>query len=219
MCQPYFTYLESSARSIVPPLPAFIRSTLLHYSQQLCDRLEQLVLICASYNFLCLDETEPDSVSPFCIGQCQLGRVSLTTFRYCKPAPYATRAVTGLYKRIRWNVERPRDNRQQQTDKEQDGETDTEYYFLCYEEVPEVQTEPGWEGQGAASSNVMKMWSIGQWIQVNPDPVTEDIYDWILCDVPQADYLKLLCLGSEEPLTCTATDYLVGLLLSQQPAE
>lgn len=22
------------------------------------------------------------------------------------------------------------------------------------------------------------MWSIGQWVQVNPDPDTEDIYDW-----------------------------------------
>lgn len=27
-------------------------------------------------------------------------------------------------------------------------------------------------------SNVVRMWSIGQWVQVNPDPDREDIYDW-----------------------------------------
>lgn len=25
---------------------------------------------------------------------------------------------------------------------------------------------------------MVRMWSIGQWLQVTPDPVTEDIYDW-----------------------------------------
>ncbi|XP_045075469.1 UPF0575 protein C19orf67 homolog [Coregonus clupeaformis] len=46
-CQPYFTYLESTARSSLPqrtPLPVYIRSRLLDFSQQLCARLEQLVL-------------------------------------------------------------------------------------------------------------------------------------------------------------------------------
>lgn len=33
---------------------------LLDFSQQLCDRLEQLVVTYASYGLLCLDETEPN---------------------------------------------------------------------------------------------------------------------------------------------------------------
>lgn len=33
---------------------------LLDLSQQLCDRLQQLVITYASYNVLCLDETEPN---------------------------------------------------------------------------------------------------------------------------------------------------------------
>lgn len=31
---------------------------------------------------------------------------------------------------------------------------------------------------GVAHSNVVRVWSIGQWVQVNPEPDTEDIYDW-----------------------------------------
>ncbi|XP_045071388.1 UPF0575 protein C19orf67 homolog, partial [Coregonus clupeaformis] len=61
-CQPYFTYLESTARSSLPqrtPLPVYIRSRLLDFSQQLCARLEQLVLTYASFDFLSLEEAEP----------------------------------------------------------------------------------------------------------------------------------------------------------------
>ncbi|XP_071402843.1 UPF0575 protein C19orf67 homolog [Centroberyx affinis] len=229
-CQPYFTYLESTARSSAPqhiPLPFYIRSRLLDFSQQLCDRLEQLVLTYASYNLLSLDESEPDSVSHFYIGQCQIGRLRLTAFRYCRPTAYLARADTGLHKRMRWNVERLRDDQQQQQqqqqmDEEEEGETaesetetigDTEYYFLCCEEV-QTEADPD-----RHHGNTVRMWSIGQWVQMNPDPDTDDIYDWILCEVPQAEYVKLLCLGSEEPSTCSATDQLLGLLLGQHAAE
>ncbi|XP_028459163.1 UPF0575 protein C19orf67 homolog isoform X1 [Perca flavescens] len=218
-CQPFFNHLEpTSTVSQHTPLPFDIytrRMQLLDFSQQLCDRLEQLVLTYASYNVLCLDETEPNSVSHFCIGQSQLGPLRVTTFRYCKPTPYLARVDTGLYKRMRWNVERLRD--EQQTDEESEAEivVDTVYYFLCYEDIPNAHAEASGEGQDA--SDVVRMWSIGQWVQVTPD--TEDIYDWITCEVPQAEYHRLLFLGSEEPSSCGATDYLQQLLLSHETTE
>uniref|UniRef100_A0A8C2Z498 Si:ch211-214c7.5 n=1 Tax=Cyclopterus lumpus TaxID=8103 RepID=A0A8C2Z498_CYCLU len=174
----------------------WLRVQLLEFSQQLCDRLEQLVLTYASYNLLCLDETKPNSVSHFCVGQSWLGPLRVTAFRYCKPTAYLARADTGLYKRMRWNVERLED--EQQTDDES-------------EEV-EVETV-GDTDQGS----VVRMWSIGQWVQVTP--ITENIYDWIMCEVPQANYHRLLYLGSEEPSSCCATDYLQQLLLSHQTPE
>ncbi|XP_045075903.1 UPF0575 protein C19orf67 homolog [Coregonus clupeaformis] len=62
-------------------------------------------------------------------------------------------------------------------------------YFLCYEDVPEEPAEGGdGEGKGetVAIGNVVRMWSIGQWVQTQPEPVTDDIYEWVLCWVPQA---------------------------------
>ncbi|XP_040001486.1 UPF0575 protein C19orf67 homolog isoform X1 [Xiphias gladius] len=230
-CQPYFNHLQSTARSTVSqhtPLPFDIYTRLLDFSQQLCDRLEQLVLTFASYGLLCLDETEPNNMSHFCIGQSQLGRLRLTVFRYCKPAPYLARVDTGLYKRMRWNVERLRDGRQQQTDEERGGareereaETvgDTEYYFLCYEDISNAHPEAAGDSQGVSHGTVGRMWSIGQWVQVNPDPDSEDIYDWIMCKVPRASYHRLLFLGSDEPSSCSATDCLQQLLLSHQTSE
>ncbi|KAM9491097.1 UPF0575 protein C19orf67 homolog isoform 1-T1 [Salvelinus alpinus] len=234
-CQPYFTYLESTARSTLPqrtPLPMYIRSRLLDFSQQLCARLEQLVLTYASFDCLSLEEAEPASVSHFCIGKCQIDSVGLSIYRYCRLAPYLAGVYTGLYKRMRWNVERPRESLQQETDGEMEGHpeedkpvagkeraTNTEYYFLCYEDVPEEPAEVGdGEGKGetVAIGNMVKMWSIGQWIQTYPDPVSDDIYDWVLCWVPQARYHRLLCLGGEEPSACNATDCLLGALFSQQ---
>lgn len=50
----------------------------------------------------------------FCVGQTLLGRLKLTIFRYCKPTPYLARADTGLYKRMRWNVERLRDQQEEE---------------------------------------------------------------------------------------------------------
>lgn len=71
------------------------------------------------------------SVSPFCIGQIQLGHLRLTAFRYCKPTPYLARFDTGLYKRMRWNVEMVGDEQQQQQEAEEElggesEETETE---------------------------------------------------------------------------------------------
>uniref|UniRef100_A0A4W6FML9 Si:ch211-214c7.5 n=1 Tax=Lates calcarifer TaxID=8187 RepID=A0A4W6FML9_LATCA len=175
---------------------------LLDFSQQLCDRLEQLVLTYASHSLLCLDETEPNSVSHFCIGQSQLGRLRLTAFRYCKPTPFLARVDVGLYKRMRWNVERLRDEQQHQ--EQADGD-----YFLCYEDIPNAH----------AGATGRQMWSIGQWVQVNPDPETEDIYNWYTYLQDPHYYHKLLFLGSEEPSSCSATDYLQQLLLSHQTAE
>ncbi|XP_054865883.1 UPF0575 protein C19orf67 homolog [Amphiprion ocellaris] len=225
-CQPYFNYVESTARSTVSQhthLPADIcltrRVQLLDFSEQLCDRLEQLVLTFASYNLLCLDETEPNGVSHFCIGQFQLSRLRMTIFRYCKPTPYLAQGDTGLYKCMRWNVERLRDK--QQKDKEHSGESDeeeeetvveTDYYFLCYEDIPNAHADADKDNQSVSNGSMVRMWSIGQWVQVYPDPDTEDICDWILCDVPQADYDRLLFLGSDEPSCCSATDYLQQLL-------
>ncbi|XP_010738716.3 UPF0575 protein C19orf67 homolog [Larimichthys crocea] len=229
-CQPYFNQLESAAKIPVPQLgsQAFDiypwRMQLLDFSQQLCDRLEQLVVTYASYGLLCLDETEPNSVSHFCIGQRQLGRLRLSTFLYCRPTPYLARVNTGLYKRMRWNVDRLRDE-QQQMGREQGGESeaetvgDTEYYFLCYEDIPNEHRAAGGDSAGASHDNMLRMWSIGQWVQMNPNPDTEDIYDWILCEVPQACYHRLLFLGSAEPSSCSATDFLQQVLLSRQAKE
>ncbi|XP_019939562.2 UPF0575 protein C19orf67 homolog [Paralichthys olivaceus] len=223
-CQPFFNYLESTAQIVVmsqhAPLPIYTR--LLDFSQQLCDTLEQLVLTYARQSLLCLDESDPNSMSHFCIGQSQLGRLRLTAFRYCKPTPYLAQVDIGLYKRMRWNVETLRD-KQKRADEEQSGESeeeaetvgDTEYYFLCCEDVPNAHADTNDESQG----NVVRSWSIGQWVQVNPDPDTEDIYDWITCEVPLANYHKLLFLGSEEPTSCSATELLQQLLLSNQSTQ
>ncbi|KAK1886629.1 UPF0575 protein C19orf67 like [Dissostichus eleginoides] len=189
-CQPYFNYLEST--SIVSqrsPLHFDI------YTRQLCDRLEQLVLTFASYNLFSLDETEPNSVSHFCIGQSQLGPLKVTTFRYCRPTQYLAQVDTGLFKRMRWNVERLPD----------------EHYFLCYEDIPNAHAETGGDSQGVSDGDVVRMWSIGQWVQATPE--TDDICEWILCQVPTASYHRLLFLGSNEPSSCSATDYLQQLLL------
>ncbi|XP_052363748.1 UPF0575 protein C19orf67 homolog, partial [Oncorhynchus keta] len=125
-------------------------------------------------------------VSHFYIGKCQIDSVGLSIYRYCRLAPYLAGVHTGLYKRMRWNVERPRGG---------DGEG---------------------KGETVAIGNMVKMWSIGQWIQTYPDPVRGDINDWVLCWIPQARYHRLLCLGGEEPSACNATDCLLGALFSQQ---
>ncbi|XP_041790370.1 UPF0575 protein C19orf67 homolog [Chelmon rostratus] len=229
-CQPFFNHLESTARSTVSQLTSLSfdiykgHLQLLDLCQQLCDRLEQLVLTYASYNLLCLDETEPNSVSHFCIGQSQFGGLRLTVFLYCKLTPYLARVDTGLYKRMRWNVDRLADE-QQHTDEKQGGEREaktareTEFYFLCYEDVSNAHAEAGRNSQDVSLGNMVRMWSIGQWVQENPDPNTEDINDWIMCEVPQATYHRLLLLGSDEPSSCSATDFLQQLLLSQQTTE
>ncbi|XP_035028679.2 UPF0575 protein C19orf67 homolog [Hippoglossus stenolepis] len=225
-CQPYFNYVESTAQSSLmsqhTPLPYDIHTKLLDFSQQLCDKLEQLVLTHARHSLLCLDESNPNSLSHFCIGQTQLGQLRLTAFRYCKPTPYLAQVDTGLYKRMRWNVETLPDKPQQADEKqvgesEEEAETvrETEYYFLCYEDIPNAHADAEDESQG----DVVRMWSIGRWVQVKPDPDTEDIHDWITCELPQADYHRLLFLGSKEPSSCNATELLKQLLLSKQTTQ
>ncbi|KAM9769972.1 UPF0575 protein C19orf67 homolog [Menidia menidia] len=181
-------------------------------------------------------------MSHFCIGQSQLGQMKLTIFRYCKPTPYLARVNSGLYKRMRWNVERIL------YEKHQDGDCDdsgcgsesfsTLYfvlstytlsrlkavqaisfsyfvhfsYFLCYEDISNTHKEADRVSQDVSRDSLTRMWSIGQWVQVNPDPKTEDISDWITCEVPQANYHRLLFLGHEEPSSCIATNCLQQLL-------
>ncbi|XP_016372890.1 UPF0575 protein C19orf67 homolog isoform X3 [Sinocyclocheilus rhinocerous] len=179
-CQPYFTYLESTARNsnpFRPPLSTYIRTQLLQFSQQLCSRLEQLVLLYASFSFFSLEESDPLSISHFYIGQCQIDNMKLSIF--C--------------------------------------------YFLCCEDVIEAADDKDGDGrcegentETERESRVERIWSIGRWIQTYPDPDTEDITDWVLCSVPCGQYKQLLCLGSEEPSSCTATDCLMGVLLSQE---
>ncbi|KAG7485037.1 hypothetical protein JOB18_001756 [Solea senegalensis] len=229
-CQPYFNHLQSTAWSSMSQhtqMPQNINTMLLDLSQQLCDKLEQLVLTYARHNLLCLDESEPNSVSHFCMGQILLSPLRVTVFRYCRLTPFLARVNTGLYKRMRWNVERLRD-RQPRADEDRGGECkeceadkvgETEYYFLCCENIPNAHAEADSESQDICHDEVVKMWTIGQWVQMNPNPDTEDIYDWIKCEVPQARYQRLLFLGSEELPCCSATDLLQQLLLSQQSTE
>nr|XP_055060677.1 UPF0575 protein C19orf67 homolog isoform X2 [Misgurnus anguillicaudatus] len=155
-CQPYFTYLESTARNshpLHPPLSIYIRTQLLQFSQQLCSRLEQLVLMYASFNIISVEETDPES------------------------------------------------------------------YFLCFEDVLEeaddnIEENNGGQTATERKSMMMRIWSIGQWIQTYPD--SDDIIDWVLCPVPCGQYKQLLYLGNEEPPSCTATDFLLGVLLSEE---
>ncbi|KAK9981342.1 hypothetical protein ABG768_000888 [Culter alburnus] len=216
-CQPYFTYLESTARNsnpFRPPLSTYIRTQLLQFSQQLCSRLEQLMLLYASFSFVSLEESDPLSISHFYIGQCQIDNTKLSIFRYCCPTPFLASASTGLYKRMRWNVER-------EIQGEGEGKTydSAEFYFLCCEDVMEAEDNKNGDGRCEGEntereSRVARIWSIGQWVQTYPDP--EDITDWVLCSVPCGQYKQLLCLGDEEPSSCTATDCLLGVLLSQE---
>ncbi|XP_072319720.1 UPF0575 protein C19orf67 homolog [Eucyclogobius newberryi] len=201
-CQPYFNHLESIVRG---PLSEsnhqslYTRFQLFDFSQTLCNKLESLILTCASNNLLSLDETDPDSISHFHIGQCGLGPLRVTIFRFCQPTPYLAQVDTGYYKRMRWNVDRLG---QMETD-------NTEFYFLCCEGV---NTLPAGASHSASHGGIV--WSLGQWVQASPE--TDDINDWILCEVPQGAYLKRVILGSEEPSCRVATDQLLQLLTLDQ---
>ncbi|XP_077460974.1 UPF0575 protein C19orf67 homolog isoform X2 [Stigmatopora argus] len=200
-CQPYLNFLESTARTKQMPIEMSIQ--LMKFSQQMCDTLEHLVLTFADKNVLTLDESEPDNMSHFCVGHIQLDRpkLSVTAFRYCKLTPYLARVNTGVFKRMRWNV------KGLDGAKDREGKPITDYYYLCCEDVPNVHTD------GEQSDSVMiRMWSIGRWVQVKPDPKTEDFFDWALCEVPEGAFQKLLIMGSQEPSSCKATNRLLQLL-------
>ncbi|KAJ8002018.1 hypothetical protein DPEC_G00175440 [Dallia pectoralis] len=231
-CQPYFSYLEDTARTSLPQrslLPTHICTRLLFFSQQLCARLEKLLHQYASFDFISLEEVESFSISHFFIGECWMDSVRLSIFRYSRPAPYLAGFDTGLYKRMRWNVERPRQRPAEERENEVQGQEheivevkerhiDTEYYFLCYQDVPEQPVDRDCgdnEEETFATGKVVRMWSIGQWVQTHPDPEAEDLLIWLLYRVPQAQYHMMLCLGQEEPSTCHATDSLLRALCFQ----
>lgn len=94
-------------------------------------QLNQVAIVAITINFVYISLPSISntsvcfpSVSHFCIGQVHLGQLRLTTFLYCKPTPYLARVDTGIYKCMRWNVDRLRD--EQQADVEQGGESETE---------------------------------------------------------------------------------------------
>lgn len=60
------------------------------------------------------------SISHFCIGHSHLGQLRVTAFLYCQLTPYLSQVDTGIYKRMRWNVEKLRDNELQQKEDEED---------------------------------------------------------------------------------------------------
>ncbi|XP_076134079.1 UPF0575 protein C19orf67 homolog [Alosa pseudoharengus] len=208
-CRPFFSYLEHTARSCLPHrplLPVYIRTQLLHFSQQLCSRLEELILTYASYNFLTLEETNPLSISHFFIGHCQVNHIKLSIFRYCRPAPFQQLPACRLYKLMRWNVERLTERGIEVQDGG-GGAGGRERKNNSTEEEEE-------EGERRERRSEVKMWSIGQWVQTYPNPETDDIYEWIPCGIPRAHYQQLFHLGLTEPSTCSATDCLLGALLS-----
>ncbi|XP_035390927.1 UPF0575 protein C19orf67 homolog [Electrophorus electricus] len=62
VCQLFFTYLESLARDSFPDrshLHPYIRHRLLHFTQRMCTRLEQMVLMFASFGWVSLEESDP----------------------------------------------------------------------------------------------------------------------------------------------------------------
>uniref|UniRef100_A0A8C5L1E4 RIKEN cDNA 1700067K01 gene n=1 Tax=Jaculus jaculus TaxID=51337 RepID=A0A8C5L1E4_JACJA len=140
MCEPYFLYLEAAARSVPPiygALQELVRKGLLDISQQLTLRLEQLVLMYASFGFVDLDETDPLSISCFFCGRFSISPShEVSIFRYCTPAAYtAGRFPRYLYKKIRWNLE---------TTPEAAGqgkESHVDYVRLC---TMEASMLPGW---------------------------------------------------------------------------
>ncbi|XP_059588391.1 UPF0575 protein C19orf67 homolog isoform X2 [Alligator mississippiensis] len=199
LCQPYFHCLEAAARSPACPLgpaPDAVRTRLLEMSEQLAARLEQLVLMYASFRFVSLEDTDPASVSCFFCGRFWLGPgQAVSIFRYCLPAPYTARPGR-LYKRMRWNV----DSADPPPGSGSAGRRRppcTDYYFLCCQDA----------GSGP------QLWAIGRWVPLEPDAErSNDVLHWVLCTQPVGDFKPLLSLGVEEPSHTTATNLLVQLL-------
>ncbi|XP_058146144.1 UPF0575 protein C19orf67 homolog [Dasypus novemcinctus] len=208
MCEPYFLYLEAAARSTPPiygSLQELVRKGLLEISQQLALRLEQLVLMYASFGCVDLEETNPLSVSCFFCGRFSISPShEVAIFRYCAPAAYtASRFPRYLYKKMRWNLEStPEANGRGQA-------AHVDYYFLCYRDT--------WEDTDNSPANscaqIQKLWSIGRWVPLGP--ADDDFYSWILCPQPPGDYQQLLTIGFEEPSHTLATDLLVQILTCQ----
>ncbi|XP_067828925.1 UPF0575 protein C19orf67 homolog [Heptranchias perlo] len=219
-CQPYFAYLESTARSIHSdrkPLPEYIQKRLLQFSQQLASSLEQLVLMYASFGFISLEETDPCSICYFYRGEFRLGHwFRVAIFRYCMPVPYtAAKEPKLLFKKIRWNVD--------VTEGASFGDMNepcTQYYFLCYKEASHVMdnSQPGSKSTTTTAKS-RRLWSIGRWIQVEPAPGEPDLLCWFLYEQPRGDYELLITIGFEEPTQIAATDLLVDILMGQRSAD
>ncbi|XP_076027310.1 UPF0575 protein C19orf67 homolog [Genypterus blacodes] len=217
-CQPCFNYLEATARSTeyqhFPPSDSR-RLLLLYFSQELSNRVEQLVLNLARFNHICLEESHPHSLTHFCTGRFRFDHLRVSSFRYAMAVPYLANADSGWFKRMRWNVERCRHKAGSEQATGREEVISTEYYFLCYEDVLDIKRNL----YGANGYKFERMWTIGQWIQLRPDPTRENIREWILSGLLQASYKRLLYLGEVEPTASVATDYLMQLLVDQQATE
>uniref|UniRef100_H0WKS6 Chromosome 19 open reading frame 67 n=1 Tax=Otolemur garnettii TaxID=30611 RepID=H0WKS6_OTOGA len=192
MCEPYFLYLEAAARSIPPiygALQELVRKGLLEISQQLTLRLEQLVLMYASFGFVNLEETDPLSISCFFCGRFSISPShEVSIFRYCAPAAYtASRFPRYLYKKMRWNLETiPGPSGRGQ-------DSHVEYFFCC----------------SAITSHSRGGTPEGLSVPAPAPPPR------ILCPQPPGDYQQLLTIGFEEPSHILATDLLVQILTGQ----
>uniref|UniRef100_A0A8C1SP96 Si:ch211-214c7.5 n=1 Tax=Cyprinus carpio TaxID=7962 RepID=A0A8C1SP96_CYPCA len=205
-CQLYFTYLGSTARNSNPFHPP-LSTYLLQFSQQLCSRLEQLMLLYASFSFFSLEESDPLRYKPIIEADLEINvRIqSEDTESFFSTKGRFSEHMIGAegnnYDSVRIRT----------------ALTDGIIYFLCCEDVFEAADDKDGEGmcegekrETERESTVERIWSIGRWVQTHPDPETEDITDF-----PCGQYKQLLCLGREEPSSCNATDYLLGVLLSQ----
>uniref|UniRef100_A0A8C8RIR8 Chromosome 19 open reading frame 67 n=1 Tax=Pelusios castaneus TaxID=367368 RepID=A0A8C8RIR8_9SAUR len=199
MCQPYFEYLESAARSYnsgLGPQQEAVRKRLLEISEQLASRLEQLVLMYASFSFVSLEDTDPFNVSCFFCGRFWLSEWrQLSVFRFCISAPYtAARRPCNLYKKMRWNLD---------ILEEGAGAGGRHRgYFLCFRDT-------GREN----AIKIQKLWSIGRWVPLDPDAERcSDVLQWVLCSQPTGDFQPLLTIGFEEPSHTLATDLLLQIL-------
>ncbi|XP_018617157.1 UPF0575 protein C19orf67 homolog [Scleropages formosus] len=227
-CHPYFTYLEFRARSYWPShrsIPTCIRNRLLELTQKLCIQLERLIVMYASFDILSLDESDPCGFSHFYIGQCLMGPFKVSMFRYCQPSSFLAddeEGLNGFYKCMRWNVERYKEyleemdaNKKKVEDEEKMDRREPDYYFMCYKDVPWLKAQKWCKEQGNQEiplGGTVRLWSLGQWVQADPDPTNEDILDWVLCKRPKGLFKLLRCLGPNEPSVSEATDYLLGVL-------
>ncbi|KAG6921574.1 chromosome 19 orf 67 [Chelydra serpentina] len=207
MCQPYFEYLESTARSYSSSLGTLqlsVRKRLLEISEQLALRLEQLVLMYASFSFVSLQDPDPFNVSSFFCGCFWLSEwLQVSVFRFCISAPYTAACLPRiLYKKMCWNLDvleeevDARDRRRRQR---------PAYYFLCFRDMGREK-----------AVKMKKVWSIGRWVPLIDRQHSSDILHSVLCPQTMVDLQPLLTIGFEEPSHTLAT-YLLVQTLSASP--
>lgn len=86
----------------------------------------------------------PLSVSHLYIGQCQVDNIKLSIFRYCQPTPFLASTSKGLYKRMRWNVERKIGTEAVREEEKNDNRTEVKQ---------EMEGEQEAKGVGGTESN------------------------------------------------------------------